>query len=284
MTPSASRSLAFVALLAGVALLLATLLFPATGLCDPLVGPAHVLILVAQVIGVLALRSLRRAGSGRGVMVAAGIAWSAACGAALMALTCAGHWAALGALDVAVGVAGALALTFLISGLAAKSESSGAAGIAVVALLSALAGFGAAWLADARATDRAWMSWARMHEASAVLSEFSSSDGRFPPGEDVELALVLQALPGAATAGLVTDDAWGSPLRYTLDGTSWRITSQGADGKRGPYFEGPSRDFVDDLVLENGMPAAWPEQPCAAGERSSPSGGGPVDLRGRSRP
>jgi hypothetical protein len=267
--------LASVAFLCGAGLLAWAFLQPPVGLCDPFLSRGTIAILAAQALGAAGLLAFRRtvdSGASAGVVLAA---WAVATAAPLVVRTCAGRFDALRAMDVAIAALAAIALALLLAGMTARAESRGAGFAAVVVLLAAAAGLGASRICEARSQDRIWLTWARIDEAGAAVSA-----GVPPPGANVELGSVLEALPPEEREGLVAEDAWGRPLRYTSNGLTWTISSLGADGTRGPYQNGPSRDYVDDLVVTDGEPVAWPESPCAPGERPPPKP--PViDLRGR---
>lgn len=267
--------LAAVSLLCGAALLAWAFGQPPVGLCDPFLGRGILAIMGAQALGAAGLLALRRAtpsGAAAGLVLAA---WALATAAALVVRTCAGQLQSLQVMDVAIASLAAIALALLLAGMTAKAEAGGAGGALVVVVLAVAAGLGASRICEARSQDRIWLTWARIDQAGAAISA-----GVPPPGANVELASVLEALPDEVREGLDADDAWGRPLRYASNGRTWTISSLGADGARGPYQHGPSRDYVDDLVVTDGEPVAWPETPCSPGERPPPK---PpiIDLRGR---
>jgi hypothetical protein len=281
MTPAASRILGFVSLAIGLAILVVAFQHPLAGLCEPPVGAGRIALALAQAASLLALLSLRRSGAGGAAIGVAGATWAVACAIVLLARACAGHRDALTGLDVAYAAGGALALACLAGGLSAKVSRPAGVALGVAACL--LAGFGAAWLVDGLARDRAWITWARMQEVSSILTAAAADGATLPPGTDVEIAAVLGALPPEPGGPPVTDDAWGRPLLYSRSAGGWRVVSLGADAKPGPYSSGASRDFVDDLVLENGTPVAWPEQPCSGEERLPPASDAEPSLNPRIR-
>jgi general secretion pathway protein G len=56
-------------------------------------------------------------------------------------------------------------------------------------------------------------------------------------------------------------DAWSNLFRYDcLDGKTYSLYSMGADHTiNGPWVYGPTRRFVDDIVISNGSFVQWPE-------------------------
>lgn len=273
---------AFAAVAAATALMAIAYTKPPLSLCEPPVGLAHAAIGVAQAL-VFGAFALLRKGSPRGLALGAvGAAWAAVSAGVLIMRICAGQAATAGAVDVAFGALGGAALAMLAGGLSASVRGGGRT--AAYAVLVAAAGIAATKLADGRAADRVWTTWGRMQAATAALETARGPGSVMPPGESADFGEVAAALPAEAMQGVVTTDAWGRPLRYSSSGPSWTLVSLGADGAEGPYSEGPSRDFADDLVVKDGAPVAWPESPCAPGPRPPPLPPGVKDLRERRLP
>jgi len=80
-----------------------------------------------------------------------------------------------------------------------------------------------------------------METLGRALAAYSVDKGGYPQGTSVQqatAALVPAFLPSA-----VTVDAWGNDFVYASGGTSFTITSPGADGRAGT---------ADDIVMTDG--------------------------------
>lgn len=105
--------------------------------------------------------------------------------------------------------------------------------------------------------------------SAAALADLRAAEVRFAMGR----VPLIRALTGAkATAVLMqrvaayiennkaappeelSRDAWGTPLRITIDGERYRIVSAGADKTfdETSWAEAPLLDLAEDIVLENG--------------------------------
>lgn len=278
---SGNRVVATAALVAGAGLLAVSAWRPASGACDPVIGMAQAAFALAQVAALAALILLRGAGLGRATLGLIGAAWALASACILAMRAAAGSFGLASVGDLVFAGLGGAALAMLAGGLSDRARAAG--GRAVAAMVVAVAALAATWLADARATDRIWRSWARLQMAGDALDAARAELGRLPLEQDVPLERIAGILPASIAADLALDDAWGEPLRYTLTDGEWTLVSLGKDGRPGPYSAGPSRDFVDDLVLHEGSPVAWPESPCAKGDRPPPTDPLLKDQRGRRR-
>ncbi len=264
---------------AAVALLAASAVRPIASLCEPAYAPEPLAFAAAQGIGFVMLAGLaRRAGPGLLAWTLV-IASALLSGGALLAQSTGGRVEAIRPIDLAHAGVAALALGLLVAGLALSADPPRGGRAVALAVLVAGAGFLAVHLSRARAVDRVVVSWANVEAAAIALGTLET----MPPGADVPLVDVIVVVDPADRAGVLLEDGWGHPLRYSLNDGRWSVTSLGADGERGPSDEGPSRDLADDLVLVNGEPHAWPERPCGTTPPRKKNPAEPVDLRARPR-
>jgi hypothetical protein len=252
----------------GMAALCATLQFLPVGTCDLPFGIPHALMALAQSLGLLGIVSLRRGGVGDGGALALAVAWGLLSACALGARGCAGDLAALGGNDAVYGVGGGLALLLLLHGLGGRLREAGSGGLLLGVVMAALAGAGSAKLEDGLVQQRMIETFGRLKMVDGAIASYAARAGGPPHHEAVDVAALLPELVPAEAPHLPTMDAWGRPLRYERRGAAgWTLTSLGAMGKPGPSSEGASRDYVDDLVMRDGSPFAWPEVPCSGKPR-----------------
>jgi len=259
----------------GISALCATLKFLPVGTCDPVFGLPQALMTVAQALGLAGIVALRRGGVGDGAALALAIAWGILSTCALGARGCAGDLAALGRDDIIYGAGGGLALSLLIHGLGGRLRDAGAGGLLLGACMAAAAGAGSAKLEDSLVRQKMIETFGRLQIVDEAIRSHVEHGGSPPSQASADVEELLKDL-GPSGALLPTKDAWGRPLRYERRDAGWSLTSLGAKGKRGPSSDGPSRDYVDDLVIRDGSPFAWPEIPC--GGKARP-GRGAADAR-----
>ena len=101
---------------------------------------------------------------------------------------------------------------------------------------------------------------ADMRLIATGVEAYKVDNGVYPPGassvDDLEMALAptyLYSVPH--------NDGWTSPYQVwiTDDGASFTIVSYGRDKVEGPSPGGATRDFDDDIILQDGRFVQWPE-------------------------
>lgn len=99
-----------------------------------------------------------------------------------------------------------------------------------------------------------------MQTVAAAVERYHRDNRSYPSdvGSIDELARVLEP---AYLARCPTVDGWSHPFVVQTDATGsvFRLLSCGRDTVEGQIAGGPTRDFDDDIVLENGEFVQWPE-------------------------
>lgn len=97
------------------------------------------------------------------------------------------------------------------------------------------------------------------YTVATALEAFALDNKRYPgPTEGYVPAETLRKdLQPMYVRDLPATDAWGNPLLYWSDGETYRIVSNGADGKPDRPYDDPAAgtatlNFDGDIVFENG--------------------------------
>ncbi len=84
-----------------------------------------------------------------------------------------------------------------------------------------------------------------MQKLADGIEKYKTSNGTLPPAGDI--VTLTDTLHPLYLSDLIRVDGWGRPLNYEVRGATFRLTSNGADGRRGT---------TDDVVLESGLSGA----------------------------
>lgn len=82
---------------------------------------------------------------------------------------------------------------------------------------------------------------------AGALSAYQADRGGYPVGEGT--GVLKSALSPSYMVLVPERDAWGHPISYSSNGSSYRITAPGKDGRVGT---------ADDIVLSDGMIVSTP--------------------------
>lgn len=101
---------------------------------------------------------------------------------------------------------------------------------------------------------------ADMRTLAVAVEQYRQDNRSYPRGVTSidELAAVLEP---EYLARCPRTDGWRHPFEVRSDpaGSAFRVLSCGRDMVEGQFAGGPTRDFDDDIVLENGQFVQWPE-------------------------
>jgi general secretion pathway protein G len=96
---------------------------------------------------------------------------------------------------------------------------------------------------------------ADMRTLATAIEEYWTDHPDWRPansaGSPARLAPLLKKIP--------VNDGWGRPFGVFIGGTDYTIWSLGRDGKRDPKWNGPTTNFDNDLVYQNGTFRQYPE-------------------------
>jgi hypothetical protein len=80
-----------------------------------------------------------------------------------------------------------------------------------------------------------------MEKVVQGIAEYRKANNVLPQAADI--VKLTDVLHPQYMTDLIRTDAWGNPIEYELTGSTYRLVSRGADGRRGT---------ADDIVLQGG--------------------------------
>ena len=101
-----------------------------------------------------------------------------------------------------------------------------------------------------------------MHLVAVAIEAYSIDAGRYPKASRGVVSDVRRLVEPTYIWRLPTKDAWGGDylLEVSQDGTEYRLTSLGSDGKESGPRAGVLGGEADDLIAATGRLETWPTE------------------------